>query len=646
MLLSEIKGIGEKRVLALNKQGFFTPLDLLYFFPYAYVDTRTPCDARACADGQAVFVRGTVADKSFRYLRKGLTMVRARLKTEYGDVHCTWFNQKYITAALEGEIGVYGTVEHFKSTVSLKAPVLIREDGIVPLYRPLKGVPSNVLKSALAAVFRRVTVKSVIPDTLTAAFGLPALNDCFRQLHFPTDAEQAETARRAIEIDRLAYELACFRLLKARKVPAPRAYKMREPVETLLARLPYALTDGQKTALEEILAGMRGADPMNRLLQGDVGCGKTIVALLAMYYAAVNGYQAVLMAPTELLAAQHYKTALALFADTDIRLAYVTGSQTAREREDALFRIRHGDAGIVIGTHALLGENVHFARLALTVIDEQHRFGVNQRAALEAKAEAADTLVMSATPIPRTVALTYYGDLEQSVIDTMPRRKAQTFTRLVPSGKTDAMYEYLREKAAAGESAYIVCPRVEDEELTSAASLYARLSKTALQPYLALLHGKQKEADKRRTMDMFAAGEVRILVTTTVVEVGIDVADATTMVIMDADRYGLSQLHQLRGRVGRGTKDSYCFLLTESEPPERLRFFVQCGDGFRLAEYDFRTRGAGDFLGTRQHGGGIAVTTDAMDIARKLADATMADETIRSDMENFTSDGMKYLTLN
>lgn len=646
MLLKEIKGIGEKRAAALNKQGFYTPIDLLYFLPYGYVDTRVPVDIRNCADGEQVFIRGTVIEKNLRYLRKGLTMVRAKLDTCGGIVVCTWFNQKFIVSALNGEVGVYGTVERFKTTVGLKGPVLVRGDGIIPLYRPLKGVPAKVLREALEAVFRRVTVKSVIPDRLTAQHGLPELHACFRQLHFPTEMQSIETARRAIEIDRLAYELACFRLIKSNRAAHARTYGSPDGIEPYIERLPYRLTEGQQTALQEILDGMRAEKTMNRLLQGDVGCGKTVVALLAMVYAAVNGYQSALMAPTELLAAQHYRTALGLFGDT-VRIACVTGSQTPKEREDALFHIRHGDADIVIGTHALLGENVAFSRLALIVVDEQHRFGVNQRAALEDKADAPDMLVMSATPIPRTVALTYYGDLEQSVITTVPQHKAKIATRLVPPQKREKMFAYLGERAAAGESSYIVCPRVEDEsELTSAEALYRELAATSLAPYLGLLHGKQKEVEKRAVMQDYVAGKIRILVTTTVIEVGIDVPTATAMVILDAERYGLSQLHQLRGRVGRGDKDSYCFLLTEKDPPERLDFFMHCDDGFRLAEYDFRTRGAGDFLGTRQHGEGFAITAETIETARSLAADAVADPEIRADVRRFTGDGMKYLTLN
>lgn len=648
MLLSDIKGIGEKRILALNKQGFRTPLDLMYYFPYTFADTRVSADLAKAEPGETAFIRGTVTDCTFRYLRKGLNMVRARIRTEYGEVTCTWFNQKFIEKALIGEVGVYGTVEKFKSCVSLKAPVLVKGSGIVPLYRPLQGVPGNVLRDALKAVFERVKVMSVIPEKITASFGLPELNGCFRELHFPTDLEKAARARQTIETDRIAYELACYTLVRRRAGKARFSYGHEDELEAFVEKLPYELTADQRSALEEITSSMR-AGGMNRLLQGDVGCGKTVVALLAMYYASLNGYQSALMAPTELLASQHYNTALKLFADTGIRVEFLSGSQSKAQRDAALFNLRYGNADMAIGTHALLSGNVTFKNLSLTVTDEQHRFGVNQRGALEEKGICADTLVMSATPIPRTIALTYYGDLEQSVIRTMPRRKAVTFTRLVPEKKRESMFEYLLQRAVAGENAYIVCPRVEeDDDLVSAEKLYKKLSLTPLGPYLGLLHGKQKDAVKRDVMDAFQAGRIRILVTTTVVEVGIDVKEATSMVVWNAERYGLSQLHQLRGRVGRGEKDSYCFLVSDGPPPERLTYFVKCADGFELAEYDFRTRGAGDFIGTRQHGGGMGITAETISLAREIADAALNDESVCAEIGRYAGDGseMRYIPLN
>ena len=653
MTLSDIKGIGAKRIEKLKQAGFYTPLDLLSHFPSKYVDTRRDSVLDDCADGEDVVVTGVPTETPvLRYVRKGLTMVRVKLRLDSGEtVACTWFNQKYIVAKIAGRITVTGKLERFKSAVSIKAPTIVPQGGIIPIYAPIKGLPQNVFLEALKQVFDRVTVGCMLPAAVRAQYGLMDHNAAFRILHFPKDLDVLAAARKTIAIDRLAFELTGFRIAKRCRNRKTRFYpdKQRE-LEDFIATLPFALTVDQRTALDEIIASMHAEMPMNRMLQGDVGSGKTIVAMLAMYYAHLCGYQSALMAPTELLATQHYRTALRIFAQTDVRIECLSGSMSKVRKEEAQFNIRYGNAHMVIGTHALLSEAVSFESLALVITDEQHRFGVGQRGAFENKSDAADCLVMSATPIPRTLALTYYGDLEQSVIRHAPAAKAAIFTKFVPEQKRQGMLEYVYDKALQGEQTYLVCPRVEGDELTSAEELFKKLLSTKLRPYLGLLHGQQRDDVKNAVMNDFLVGRIKILCTTSVIEVGIDVPEATTIVIYDADRYGLSQLHQLRGRVGRGTTDSYCFLVSDVRSArERLAFFAGTSDGFALAEYDFRQRGAGDFIGTRQHGG-EALDPDTVAVARSIADTLSNDpayvKTIVEVTGDYTAARLKTLTLN
>ena len=654
MTLSDIKGIGAKRIEKLNKAGFYTPLDLLNHFPVRYIDARQDTVLREANDGDAVVVTGTPAETpAVRYVRRGLSMVRVRLVLDTGEtVWCTWFNQKYIVSRLTGRVTVAGRLERFRSSMSVKGPLLIPGGGIVPVYAPIRGLPQSVFLDALRQVFARVTVRCMLPETLRRECGLMDHDRAYRLLHFPVDAESLDAARRTVAIDRLAFELTGFKIAKSKRRVKAHSYADKEAeLEAFTDRLPFRLTDDQNAALSGILNDMKKNVPMNRMLQGDVGSGKTIVALTAMYYACLNGYQSAMMAPTEILAVQHYKTALRLFAGTDVHLEFLSGSASKARRDAALFNIRSGSAQMVFGTHALLSESVAFRALALVVTDEQHRFGVSQRGAFENKSPAADCLVMSATPIPRTLALVYYGDLEQSVIAHAPKAKAKVTTRLVPVKKREDMLAYVREKAEAGEQTYLVCPRVEgDDDLVSAEELYAELGRTALKPYLGLLHGQQKDSVKTAVMEDFYTGKIKILCTTSVIEVGIDVPQATTVVIFDADRYGLSQLHQLRGRVGRGSTDSYCFLLSDTASAgERLAYFCRTDDGFALAEYDFRQRGAGDFIGTRQHGGAV-LDRETVEAARALSDRLVSDPAYAASVEAATGDYaaayLKSLTLN
>ena len=396
--------------------------------------------------------------------------------------------------------------------------------------------------------------------------------------------------------------------------------------------MPFSLTEDQKTTIQQILDDLKNGS-CNRLVQGDVGCGKTVVAMCIMYFAYLNGYQSVFMAPTEVLAFQHYKTAINYLEDKGVKVAYLSGSIKKSEREKTLERIANGEVNVIVGTHALFSSDVAFKNLSLVITDEQQRFGVKQRSAIENKTIDADVVAMTATPIPRTLALTLYGELQVSTIKTLPQNKAQIKTRFIPEQKIDSMWNYIVDKANAGEQTYVVCPTIEEDEdsaLSSVKEVYEK-AKQLLGDSVGVIHGQLKEETKNRIMNQFALGEIKVLVATTVIEVGIDVKNATTMVIYNADRFGLSSLHQLRGRVGRGDKESYCFVLTDNESEsvkERIDYFCSCSNGFDLSEYDFEKRGGGDFLGTAQHGGSgeFEFNADTIRTAKSISDTLLSDE--------------------
>lgn len=665
MKFEDIKGMGKSRIEKLRSAGFNSPLDLLLHFPYKYVDLDASDCMEKLSNGDEFTVCGTVAaEPAVTFLRKGLRMTKVILKTtRYGDIEAVWFNQKYVKNALGvgKTVCVTGKVKKFRNKISVTAPVLIHPDGrrIVPMYRSIPGVPQNVVNDAIDLLLSRTEIRGYIPEKVRAEYGMPSLGKAFTAAHRPETMEEAGKAARALSLEKLGYTLGMFSLVKSlRRGDKKFAYPVGDAaLENAVDKLPFALTDGQISALRDIVRSLRGDVPMNRLLQGDVGCGKTIVALLSMYFAFLNGYQSVLMAPTEILAVQHYKTAIELLERYGVKCALLCGSLSKRERDEVLFNIRNKTVDVVIGTHALIGDDVVFNKLALVITDEQQRFGVNQRGNLEDKAPSADTLVMTATPIPRTLALCMYGELEQSFIRALPSGRPGIDTAVVPAAKYGGMFDYLARRAEQGEQAYVVCPRIEsdeDEGLASAVEVYEKLTAEYRAVNIGLLHGKMKDSEKSAVMDEFVCGNIRILVATTVIEVGIDVPNAANIIIFNPERYGLSQLHQLRGRVGRGDKHSYCFLPLDGDVPERIKFFCKCRDGYELSEYDFEQRGAGDFIGTRQHGDTdeLPVKIDAGLIAeaKAVADATLKDADAYMKLKNSLTAGteqyVRAITLN
>ncbi|MBR2968206.1 MAG: ATP-dependent DNA helicase RecG [Clostridia bacterium] len=653
MQFEQIKGFGYKRILKLKEAGLTKPADLLTVFPSKYVfasskitDFEVGQEARIIAVARSAPIA--------KFVRKGLSFVKATFSQADVNFECVWFNQPYVKKQIvqDNSYAIVGKIKKVGKNLQIyvtSITLVDKCDEIVTIYKPYNSIPSKILKEAILQILDNVKIEGQISNEFCQKNGLLPLNHCIRALHKPSNQGELFNAKNHAALQMLAFNLATFMLLKGQNSQIKRN-RYDDNVSTLrkvINSLPYKLTEDQTQVVQNIINDLHSDRRMNRLIEGDVGCGKTIVAFAAMYYVALSGCQVALMAPTEILARQHYAKAIDFFGD--IKCELLCSSQSKERQNEALFNIENGNAQIVIGTHAIFQDNVMFKNLALTVVDEQHRFGVAQRGNLENKGFNTDSLVMSATPIPRTLALTMYGDLDISVIKTLPSGKAKIFTKFVPKSKEKEMFDYIYTRTLIGEKSYVVCPRVEDEESISAVQMYKELKKQ-FGSVVGLIHGQMNEADKNKAMTDFVNGKIMILVCTTVIEVGIDVADAINIVIFDAERYGLSQLHQLRGRVGRGKKDSYCFLISKNEKPcQRLEYFARTNSGFDLAEYDFKQRGAGDFLGTRQHGegsifGGVCVDENLLVKAKSLSEKLIIQGEINLQISNFKY--IKGLTLN
>ncbi|MDE6200527.1 MAG: ATP-dependent DNA helicase RecG [Clostridiales bacterium] len=634
MELSEIKGIGAKRLKALNEMGIYTPSDLLLRFPDRYIDVNTKVD-RTLKDGDNVsFLGETVGTAKRAYIRRGLNVVNCCFKNNGITVRCSWFNQPYAARNLNDGDKVYvvGKVKRFKSAVQVVNPTLLMpqptDESIVPVYKT--PIPSRTFESAVKTALDNVRVNSFIPERLAEKFGLMPLQTALRRIHAPRDFAELSVAKRSVAVENLCYVITSYRLLKDDRrdfiYSAP-----KDTVNELINSLPFALTGEQAAAIDEIISALRSDKLTNTLVQGEVGCGKTVVALAAMFYAAKCGYQSAIMAPTEVLARQHYAAMVKYLEPLGVKSQLLCASMTAKQKEAALFNIKFGAASCIVGTQSLIGDAAVFRDLRLVIADEQQRFGVNQRAKLESKGGKTDMIVMTATPIPRTLALSLYGELQQIEIRELPSNRPQIHTSIVPPSKINNMYDYIINKAAIDERTYIICPRIDggDDDVTSVDDVYNRLKSGPCGDVVGCIHGKMRDAEKNVIMSDFKSGKIKILVSTTVVEVGIDVAEATTVVVFDAERFGLSQLHQIRGRVGRGTKESYCFLVSENGSEEsvaRIKDFCKLTDGFSVSELDFKLRGAGDFVGLRQHGSGnMEIDSQIIERARGLSDALIAD---------------------
>ena len=621
-----LKGVGPKRAEALARLDIHTGRDLLYHTPRRYEDASTVTPIKNAEVGLDVTIIGEVTNKGVLPTRAGLRIFQAILNDGTSNIEVSWPGQPFLDRTIhKGDLLlVTGTVRFFHGRQIQPREYIVlgnvSEQGdskgkVLPIYPATEGLSQRMLRSIVDANVPALIGAADIDEVFDAGtlrdVGLPDLKTALQWVHQPETLQEAQQGRR-----RLAYDEVFFlQLLHARAhYNATREKKgiaftrNDRLVGALYQKLPFQLTGAQTRALQEIFGEMTSPQRMNRLLQGDVGSGKTVIALFAMLLVAENGYQAALMAPTEILAEQHARSLRQLLGDLPVQTVLLTGRLSAAEKRAATAAIADGSAQIVVGTHALIQEHVRFHKLGLAIIDEQHRFGVRQRLALAELGDAADTLVMSATPIPRSLALTIYGDLDLSILDELPPGRQRIRTALRAAEARGRVYDFIREEVKNGRQAYIVYPLVEESEkvdLKAATAEYKLLSKEFFPDLrVGLLHGQLAGDEKDATMRAFAKGEIDILVATTVIEVGIDVANASVMVIEHAERFGLSQLHQLRGRVGRGADQSYCILIWEGgeEALSRLRIFETSDDGFEIARADLRLRGMGDFFGARQHG--------------------------------------------
>ena len=646
--IQSLKGVGEALSNRLEKIGIRTIGDLLEHFPLRYEDRARLLKINELNHGGFATFDATVEKGEVQRVR-GKSIARLWVRDETGSALLVWFNQPYRATAWKNgaKVVVYGKVIRFKDIVQIETPEvdlvsdkeLLNSARIVPIYPLTQGIGARTLRKLMAAALHdQPAAAETIPPKIREDYQLIDRWAALHEIHFPSDWESMRRAKRRIVFEELFFLQCALAFLRHQRVDDRRSI-VHTPdgkiVKNLLESLPFQLTADQQTSYDEIRQDMESSRPMLRLLQGDVGSGKTAVALLALAKTIENGLQGALMAPTEILAEQHFQSCAPLLSKLGINTALLTGRVKGKARTAILQSVQEGSVHLLIGTHALLQPDVIFDRLGLVVTDEQHRFGVGQRSALQEKGVVPHTLVMSATPIPRTMALTLYGDMDVSVIRQLPpgRRPIATAVRSGAEAR-EKVYRFLLTEVAAGRQGYIVCPLVEESEkmeAQSATAVFKELTSTLLQDVAcSLLHGRMSSSEKEKVMRDFVEGKTSVLISTTVIEVGINVPRATMMIVEDADRFGLAQLHQLRGRVGRGADRSYCVLLhneSSSRISERLRVLSQTNDGFVIAEQDLILRGPGQFLGYRQHG------LPEMKMANLADDMEILEEARRAGME-------------
>ncbi len=639
MQLAQLRSIGEKREKDFQKLGVNDLAELVRFYPRAYLDLTERSSLKTAYHNDMVLVAcqvNRVMPVNYGSHRK---MVKAFCAQDGFPFTVVWFNQPYIAKQIKaGEYLFYGRVQNKFGQVSLVNPSfepLDKNDrlkGIVPVYSLKGSLSQRVVRSAIKEGLQKADLSTVIPWQIAKKYALSDLEKAYFEVHNPTSEEAKNEASERIALEEYFILIAAFKLIKGGKEEARvhnYAVSAKE-VKEFSTRFGFAFTDGQKQAVNDIFENLRAPTKMNRLLQGDVGSGKTAVALCGIFMAVKSGFTAAYLSPTEVLAEQNYRLLKQYFPEYEV--GYLAGGMTAKEKRVMKERAKAGEIDILCGTHAILQGDVEIPKLSFIVCDEQHRFGVAQRNALAEKGESADMLVMSATPIPRTLSLIFYGDLDVTTIADKPKARQEISTSIIPESKYDDMLEYVRKETAAGKQAYFVCSKIDDDEegaVMSVTELYEELKGRLPTVRFALLHGRMKEKEKTEIMTAFKKGEYDCLVSTTVIEVGVDVPNATMMIIYNAERFGLSQLHQLRGRVGRGAEKSYCFLLmgTDGElARERLLTLKNNADGFKIAEKDLEMRGSGDFFGTRQSGKmlsdikNLRYPTSVIFMAKKLVD--------------------------
>ena len=615
-----LRGVGPTRAKQFQALNIDTLGDLICHFPRGYEDrTRLLQVAQLEVDKPACFRAMVMNTPRTNHIRKGLDLTKVQVADHTGRLNLTFFNSKYAVEHLEygKEYIFYGCLTGDYSGYGMTNPIFEDVDSVavttrrvMPIYPLTAGLSNAVmLKTVRQALAICDPPEEILPEEIRQRYGILGAEEAYRVIHEPDSMEQAEAARKRLIFEEFfvfSAGLSLMRAARAEKRTVPYAQRDLSP---FYQRLPFTLTGAQQRAIREITEDLGKGVPMNRLVQGDVGSGKTMVAAAAAYCAAINGCQSALMAPTEILAEQHYASLSSIFAPMGITVALLTGSMTQKEKKAVREALENGEVQIAVGTHALISESTVFRNLGLVITDEQHRFGVGQRSRLSSKGEAPHLLVMSATPIPRTLALLMYGDLDVSILDELPPGREAVDTFLVSESYRPRINAFIRKQVAQGHQCFVVCPAVEENDgldVKSATVWAETLQKTVFPDLrIALLHGQMKGAEKEAAMAAFARQEADVLVATTVIEVGVDVPNATLMVIEDADRFGLSQLHQLRGRVGRGKSKSYCILTTHNRNPEtiqRLKALCKTTDGFQIAEEDLKLRGPGDFFGSRQSG--------------------------------------------
>ena len=630
--ISSLKGIGTKTAQLYSKIGIETVEDLLTYYPRDYDIFKDPIAIGSVKEGGICAVEGMVIKTPEKKEVRNLQIVTTMIRDESGGMELIWYNMAFLVKTL-----LTGSRYIFRGKVRKKNGRLVMEhpqmytlgqyEGMLQVMQPIYGLTAGlsnkaVIKAVKQALEQEIVYLEYLPEQIRREYQLAKFQEVLGKIHFPKDMEEYAAARRRVVFEEFFTFILALRMLKEENIRTKNQFVMSPVCETekLLAALPYALTKAQQRVWQEIQTDLQGNQAMNRLVQGDVGSGKTIIAVLALLQTASHGYQGALMVPTEVLALQHYEAMVKLFQTYGIekRVILLTGSMTAKEKRTAYEEIASHQADIIVGTHALIQEKVVYHKLALVITDEQHRFGVNQRKELAWKGEekgsykekaAAHVLVMSATPIPRTLAIILYGDLDISIIDQLPANRLPIKNCVVDTGYRERAYAFMEKEIRKGRQVYVICPMVEENEQIEAENVigYAALLRQKLPSdiSIAYLHGKMKAREKNQIMEEFAANQIQVLVSTTVIEVGVNVPNATVMMVENAERFGLAQLHQLRGRVGRGKEQSYCIFVSASESKDtrkRLEILNQSNDGFLIASEDLKLRGPGDFFGVRQSG--------------------------------------------
>ena len=649
MDLNNLKGIGEKTEKLFYKAGVEKVNDLLRYYPRYYDVFEEPVLIRDLECDRTQAIKGTVVREVSVKRVRNLQVVTGYLRDERGDaIKATWFNSPYLKGKLTiGSTFIFrGFVKENYSNFSIEQPKIFgiaeynkKKGEMQPVYPLVSGLTNNMVQKAVKQALKLVETEEFLPEKIRNKYGLQGLQQAIEHIHYPTDKNQLYSARKRLIFDEFFMFIYNIRNLKDKNTEIHNRHILEEPkeVKTLINNLPYELTNAQKRTWEEIKRDISSTKVMNRLIQGDVGSGKTIIAFFALITAALNNGQGAMMAPTEVLARQHYDNLIELIKEHNINVnpVVLVGLMTAKEKREAYKVIESGDADIIIGTHALIQEKVNYNNLTMVVTDEQHRFGVRQREAISEKGEHPHIMVMSATPIPRTLAIIMYGDLDISVIDELPANRLPIANCVVGTDYRPNAYDFMTKQIAKGRQVYVICPTVEYSEAVEGENVieYAEKLKRIMpvSVNIEFLHGRMKPAEKNEIMDRFANNQIQILVSTTVVEVGVNVPNATVMMVENAERFGLAQLHQLRGRVGRGKYQSYCIFINGSgkkEALERLNILCKSNDGFLIANEDLKLRGPGDFFGVRQSGDFEFRLGDIMNDANILKQASEAVELI------------------